>query len=349
MNAIAQVAENLGWANDTDQIVFAHTHQPLAPAHMQRAPPSIKRAVSHIHLNTGGAVMATAIVSIALRSSGYEWLSRALLLVAVVLWIGLGAVSLSRLVLDRGRLLGEAERVSALTEVAGTAVLGSRLVLLGSYWAAWPLLATATLLGLLLTLVLRVKAAHAPGASFLVVVAPQSVAVLGAQIASHQHLAWLAAMSFAAFAWGLCSYPAVLARFDFGELRAGAGDQWVAGGALAISALACGELANAQSAVHVLSGIHDALGVASLVLWVLAIAWLPALLLGEARWPRLDYNVRRWATVFPLGMYAAMSFTVASVNKIGEIGDFARAWTWVALGMWAVVAAGVLKRLASSA
>ena len=30
MNAIAQVAENLGWANDTDQIVFAHTHQPLA-------------------------------------------------------------------------------------------------------------------------------------------------------------------------------------------------------------------------------------------------------------------------------------------------------------------------------
>lgn len=316
-------------------------------AHMQRAPPAIKRAASHIHLNTGGAVMATAIVSIALRSSGYEWLSRALLLVAVILWAGLGTVFLVRLVLDRGRLFREAERVSALTEVAGTAVLGSRLVLLDFYWAGWPLLASATLLGILLTLVLKVKAAHAPGGGFLVVVAPQSLAVLGAQIASHQHLAWLAAMSFAAFALGLCLYPTVLARFDFGELRAGAGDQWVAGGALAISALACGELANAQTAVHVLGPIHDALTFTSIVLWVLAMAWLPALILGEARWPRLDYDVRRWATVFPLGMYAAMSFTIASLNTIAWIGDFARIWTWVALGVWAVVAAAVPKRFAS--
>jgi UDP-2,3-diacylglucosamine pyrophosphatase LpxH len=29
LDAIAQVVENLGWAHDTDKIVFAHTHQPL--------------------------------------------------------------------------------------------------------------------------------------------------------------------------------------------------------------------------------------------------------------------------------------------------------------------------------
>ncbi len=30
LDAIASVVENLGWAHDTDKIVFAHTHQPLA-------------------------------------------------------------------------------------------------------------------------------------------------------------------------------------------------------------------------------------------------------------------------------------------------------------------------------
>jgi UDP-2,3-diacylglucosamine pyrophosphatase LpxH len=32
LEAIAQVVENLGWARDTDKIVFAHTHQPIADA-----------------------------------------------------------------------------------------------------------------------------------------------------------------------------------------------------------------------------------------------------------------------------------------------------------------------------
>lgn len=34
--AIDRVVENLGWAHDVDQIVFAHTHQPLADARPSR-------------------------------------------------------------------------------------------------------------------------------------------------------------------------------------------------------------------------------------------------------------------------------------------------------------------------
>ena len=53
-------------------------------------------------------------------------------------------------------------------------------------------------------------------------------------------------------------------------------------------------------------------------------------LTGEVLRPRLSYDVRRWATVFPLGMYAACSFAAGQVTGITGIADFGHAWTWVA-------------------
>src|SRR5204862_2001678 len=38
LDAFDQVVANLGWAEDTDQIVFAHTHQPLAGVPSKRKP-----------------------------------------------------------------------------------------------------------------------------------------------------------------------------------------------------------------------------------------------------------------------------------------------------------------------
>jgi predicted phosphodiesterase len=39
VEAMAKVVENLGWARETDQIVFGHTHQPLAGARATSGPP----------------------------------------------------------------------------------------------------------------------------------------------------------------------------------------------------------------------------------------------------------------------------------------------------------------------
>lgn len=39
LEAIARVVENLGWARETDKIVFAHTHQPLAGVRASSGPP----------------------------------------------------------------------------------------------------------------------------------------------------------------------------------------------------------------------------------------------------------------------------------------------------------------------
>jgi hypothetical protein len=103
------------------------------------------------------------------------------------------------------------------------------------------------------------------------------------------------------------------------QLAVGRGDHWITGGALAISTLAAGRITPAARNLHALSGIIETLKVSSLALWALTIAWLPVLLAAELLRPRLRYDVRRWSTVFPVGMYAACSFAVGAAA--GAPGD----------------------------
>ena len=188
------------------------------------------------------------------------------------------------------------------------------MTLLGWSWAGWALLASAALLCLILIGVLaRSRSFPSTGAGFLVVVALQSLAVLAASLARQTAITWPALIAVVPLVVGLCAYAFVLARFDLLQLRVGAGDHWIAGGAIAISTLACAAIAQATGASHAPVGIHDPLRIASLVLWALTIAWLPALIGAEVRWGRPSYDVRRWATVFPLGMYSVMSSATGSV------------------------------------
>jgi hypothetical protein len=118
----------------------------------------------------------------------------------------------------------------------------------------------------------------------------------------------------ALMALGLALYGATIARFSPAELVRGAGDQWIAGGALAISGEACANLA-----------LHGA----SVVLWVAAVAWVPALIAGELARPRIGAPSTRWSTVFPIGMYGALSLQVSTAA--------AEAMTGIALAAWALV------------
>ncbi len=127
----------------------------------------------------------------------------------------------------------------------------------------------------------------------------------------------------------------------------GGGEIWIAGGALAVSALACGELILADDALGVLRGAREALVSVDLALWIAAIAWLPLLVAAELRRPRLRYHPARWATVFPVGMYAACSFVTGRALGLGAITDFARLWTWIALAVWCLAALGLARRAAA--
>jgi hypothetical protein len=158
-------------------------------------------------------------------------------------------------------------------------------------------------------------------------VAVQSLAVLSATLADATAQAWLRIVGLGLCAEGIVLYVRTLVRFDLRELLRGRGDQWVAGGALAISAFAYAKLHS-----HLLP-----LRVASIALWTAAAAWLPALVAGELLRPRLSGAPERWSTVFPLGMYAAMSFAVTALAGMHWMRVFARSWTWVAAAVWALV------------
>lgn len=282
--------------------------------------------------------MATGIVSVALHVAGRESFSRGLLVLTAIGWTLLGMIFLHRAVFSRNRWGGEARQPSSLTAVAGTAVLGVRVILLGWSGVGWVLLATATALSVALGGALRGERLPRTGAAFLVVVALQSLAGLAARL----YVPWLGWFGLVVFLCGIAAYVIVLRRFDFAQLRSGMGDQWIAGGALAISTLTCAEVWQAFTRLRLQGGLDDVLRTGSLVLWVLTMLWLPALIGAEVMSIRRRYDVRRWATVFPLGMYSVMSFNVGTAVRTAWLVHFARAWSWVALGAWILTTIGAV-------
>jgi hypothetical protein len=306
---------------------------------------SLRRVLAAVPPASGAVVMGTGIISIDLANAGHETLSRILLAIAATIWVGLGLLLGGRVLFDRARARREAASPAALTGVAGTAVLGSRLTLLGWQTIGVALLVVAFCLWLVLVPhVLRAWKVPTVGVSFVLVVSTESLAVLGAILARRELLSWLAVLALVAVALGLAAYVFVLVRFDLRQLLVGHGDHWVAGGALAIATLASGETAEAARAVSSLNGLAGGLDVAALVLWAAAFAWLPVLLACEIVAPRLTYDARRWSTVFPFGMYASCSFVVGDIRGIGGMVDFARAWTWVAFAVWLVVLTALVLR-----
>ena len=199
-------------------------------------------------------------------------------------------------------------------------MLGTRLTLLGWAWAGIATLMIAFPLWVaLLRPVLAGWQSPTVGVSLLLAVSAESLAVLAATLASPEHARWLLIAALVAFALGLGLYLFVISRFDFRQLAVGRGDHWITGGALGISALAAGKIAAAENALGVLGGGGGALDDIALGLWVLTMLWLLVFVFAEARWPRLEYDARRWSTVFPLGMYAACSFAVGVAAHAGAI------------------------------
>lgn len=290
--------------------------------------------------------MGTGIVSIALALDHEKLLSAILLVIAGLSWLALAAALGLRALHDRAGLRDDARRPGALTGVAASAVLGARFGGLGWDWVAAALLVIASVMWLaLIGPVLRGVRRPTAGVAFMTAVSTESLSVLTAVLAVGERASWLLAAACVTFVLGLVLYLVVLARFDFRELATGRGDHWITGGALAIATLAMTRIVLAAHALHELRTLVPALKTICLGLWSAAAVWLLALLLVELWRPRLGYDLRRWATVFPVGMYAASSFDAGAVAGVGAISSFARVWVWVALVVWAVVFVGLARNL----
>ncbi len=289
----------------------------------------------------GSAVMATGIISVGLHLTGHETLSLALLALAFLFWAGLAVDFVARLIGDRARWEAESYTPPALTSVAATCVLGTRCTALDWRALALVLLAASVVLWLvLLPSVLRHWRRGMTGGVFLVCVATQGLVVLAATLAPVLDAGWLAQVSLGVWCLGLVLYCAALAHFDYTNVRTGAGDQWVAGGALAISALAGAKL---LAAGQLTGSLHGVVRVVTLVLLCLDLAWYAVLAVAEARWPRVRYDARRWATVFPLGMTSVATLSVSTAAKVGWLEGPGKVLLWIAVTVWCVVLAGMLR------
>lgn len=295
----------------------------------------------------GAAVLATGIISVGLRLTGHETLSRIALALTALGWLGLAADFVVRLLRERERWVTEAGTPAALTAVAATTVLGTRLVALGWEVPAEALLALSAVLwpGLLLLVVRRLRP-RTPGAVFLGCVATEGLAVLAAALAPAVRADWLAHAALVLFWLGIVLYVVALLYFDYREVAVGAGDHWIAGGALAISALAGAELIGAHRANPYLWNDDDnrVLHGVSGGLLALALGFYVVLAVAELLRPRLRHDVRRWATVFPMGMTAVAALSVATALDVLWLKGLGQVLLWIAVAAWLVVAAGTVTR-----
>jgi len=305
----------------------------------------VRRLLTLIPPGSGAVVMATGIVSTTLELTGRRLLADVLLALALAAWTLLAVTLVVRVTVERDRALDEASAPPALAGVAGTGVLGTRMTLEGWPGAGLVLLAVGAVGWVVLQgRVWRRWRTPAVGASFLVAVSTQALAVLCAALAPAYRAPGFVIAGAVMLACGVVLYAVVLVRFDLRELLVGRGDHWVAGGALAICALAAGRLTLAARELGAPDGLEAGLAVAAPVLAVAAALWLPPLVLGELARPRPAFDARRWATVFPVAMYGAMTLSVGRVVGSGALTSLARAWVWVGLAVWALVAAGMLAR-----
>ena len=308
----------------------------------------LERLLDSSHPAAGAEVMGTGIVSVALSLDGQELLSRILLVLAAVMWVALVASVVTRARRERAPFLAEMRTPAALSSVAGTAVLGTRLTQLGWSWAGVAALAIALVLWLaLLGPVLANWRTPTVGATLMLTVSTESLGVLAATLAVPGPAHWLLIAALTSSGLGLCFYVFVIRYFDWRQLGVGRGDHWITGGALAISTLTAGKILAGAETLGTLGDGGGTLEALAVGLWIVTMLWLPLLLLCEALRPRLAYDVRRWSTVFPFGMYAACSLVVGRAARVGAITSFGQAWVWVALVLWAVVFLAMIHREAA--
>lgn len=304
-------------------------------------------------------VMATGIVSIAAQKFGLHVLSLALLALTSVAFVAVAA-----LVLPRARwamtLLRRARApdtgLPAMGFVAATAVLGTRLELLGGDAArviAAALLAASgamwlPILGSVLpgltrgVLPGRDLAARARGEWLLGVVSTEGIAVLAGSLS---HRGTLHVVAIVLWVFGGLLYLvifwllAVRMRRCSLSPREFTPDLWIVMGALAIFSVA------GATSFHGSAG--SLAGEVVILGWALATAWIPLLALGEAwrivRLGRPRFAPARWTMVFPLGMYSVCGVLTGGSLGIAWIAHVGHWWFPVALAAWAAVALGELR------
>ncbi len=316
-------------------------------------------------------VMATGIVSVAAHFRGWRWLAWGLFGFNAVAYFTLSVLTVLRLARFPAQFIGDLGRHSRapgfLTMPAGTCVLGCQFALLTPWpsvarilWCAggalWMALIYGFFVGVVVSAAKPSLAAGISGSWLLVVVATQSVSVLGSLVArapgSGRSVLFLSLAAyflgamFYLFLATLILYRWLFFRLDPEQLTP---DYWINMGALAISTLAGSLLTQEAGRWELLRRLEPVLAGSALFFWATCTWWIPLLvILGlwrhVLRGVPWNYGPGYWSLVFPLGMYAVATDAFYDVVSLPFLKPIAAAFTWIAPLVWAVVVGCVRKR-----
>ena len=314
-------------------------------------------------------VMATGIVSIACHLLVSPAAARALFAANVLFYAALWVFTAARVVrfpsAVKADLFHHGRAVGFFTIVAATCVLGSQALVIGDAWRAAAALWTAGIaLWAALTYTIFTALTIAPqkpplaeglnGGWLVAVVAAQSVAVLGAQLApgfgpdAAGVLLFCLAMWLGAGMLYIWIISLIFYRYTFFVMSPSdlAPPYWINMGAVAISTLAGAALAAAAPESALLRELLPFVKGLTLLFWATATWWIPMLLIlgvwrhGYRRFP-LRYDPLYWGAVFPLGMYTVCTLRLAQVLDLPVLLAIPRLFVWIALGAWALAMMGL--------
>ncbi|MGO1285703.1 MAG: tellurite resistance/C4-dicarboxylate transporter family protein [Brachybacterium sp.] len=316
-------------------------------------------------------VMATGIVSIALRMAGADGAALVLLVLAAVAAAVLTALYTLRWARHRDRMRADARNPETafgfFTIVAAAGVLAVGLQQVGMGTASVVLLAIGAAIWIVLGYVLPWQVlmrrdgepilARTNGSWFIWSVASQSLAVglSGLKPATPAYADLLGLLTVMAWSVGTILYAGIAVLVILRIVHFGITPQqfeptyWVAMGALAIAVVA-GAGIYAMDSVPMVDAARGLIGGTVVIFWCFAL-WQIPLLAGAGLWRHLLHRVplryvpSLWSLVFPLGMFAVASMRLGRVEHLPLVEGVGVAGMVIAVLAWAAVSAGLVVTL----
>ncbi|TWU22034.1 putative membrane protein [Novipirellula galeiformis] len=321
-------------------------------------------------------VMATGIVSLACwqyrsHASLFGWTAVGLLGINVAAFAILVMLTTLRVVLYWRQLAIDAAEPTRgfgfFSTVAASCVLGSQFLLIaeqrGIAMALW---CFAIFLWFLLTYTIfacvTVKSSKPKlavglhGGWLLAVVATQSVSLLGALLAMRfpgegdwrlffSLVLWLGGGMLYGWIISLIFYRYCFEPIDVDSMSP---PYWINMGAMAISTLAGVALLAASGESTFLASLLPFIKGVTLLCWATATWWIPLLVvLGFWRHAykrvRLEYDLRYWSIVFPLGMYSVGTHQMLETLELPFLRPLAMAFAYLACAAWAAASMGWIR------